>query len=210
MKKLNQFITEYIVKKKLDKFIDSEYNSYPKTKKELIENIEELISKDVYDLNCIDTSAITDMSNLFKELKINKTKYTVDVSKWNVSKVEDMSGMFSFYQKFDFDLSGWDVSNVTNMNHMFIFCENFNCDLSKWNVSKVTDMSHMFYACDKFDSDLSKWDESNVEDMNRLFSYCKNFMGNGLENWNTSKVKDMHNMFEKCISLKNKPSWYKK
>ena len=87
MKRLNQFITEYIVKKKLDKFIDSEYNSYPKTKKELIENIEELINKDIYDLNCIDTSAITDMSNLFKELKINKTKYTVDVSKWKICLV---------------------------------------------------------------------------------------------------------------------------
>ena len=73
MKHLNQFITEYIVKKKLDKFIDSEehYKYFPKTKDELIENIEELISKDIYDLNTIDVSKITDMSDLFKNLNCN-------------------------------------------------------------------------------------------------------------------------------------------
>ena len=41
MKHLNQFITEYIIKKKLDKPIDSEdqYEYYPETKQELIDNI---------------------------------------------------------------------------------------------------------------------------------------------------------------------------
>ena len=41
MKHLNQFITEYIIKKKLDKPIDSEdhYEYTPKTKNELIKNI---------------------------------------------------------------------------------------------------------------------------------------------------------------------------
>ena len=47
MKQLNQFITEYIVKKKLDKPIDSEdnYKYYPKTKDELIHNIKNLINR---------------------------------------------------------------------------------------------------------------------------------------------------------------------
>ena len=73
MKQINQFITEYIIKKKLDKPIDSEdhYDYYPKTKQELIDNINELISKDIYDFNCIHTSAITDMSHLF-EMSLNK------------------------------------------------------------------------------------------------------------------------------------------
>ena len=53
MKHLNQFITEYIVKKKLDNPIDSEdhYEYFPKTKEELIENIKELIKQDIYDFN---------------------------------------------------------------------------------------------------------------------------------------------------------------
>ena len=67
MKHLNTYITEYIIKKKLDKPIDSEdhYEYFPKTKDDLIENLNELIAKDIYDFNCIDTSAITDMSHLF-------------------------------------------------------------------------------------------------------------------------------------------------
>ena len=45
MKQINKFITEYIVKKKLDKPIDSEdhYEYFPKTKQELIDNIQELL-----------------------------------------------------------------------------------------------------------------------------------------------------------------------
>ena len=41
MKHINQFITEYIVKKKLDKPINSEdhYKYFPKTKNNLIDNI---------------------------------------------------------------------------------------------------------------------------------------------------------------------------
>ena len=47
MKQLNTYITEYIIKKKLDKPIDSEnkYKYFPKTKDELINNIKELFDK---------------------------------------------------------------------------------------------------------------------------------------------------------------------
>ena len=67
MKHLNTYITEYIVKKKLNKFIDSEdhYEYTPKTKIELLDNIKELFDKGETDLNCIDTSNITDMSYAF-------------------------------------------------------------------------------------------------------------------------------------------------
>ena len=68
MKHLNQFITEYIIKKKLDKPINSEdnYEYFPKTKEELISNIKELFDKGETNLNSIDTSKITDMSHLFE------------------------------------------------------------------------------------------------------------------------------------------------
>ena len=73
MKHLNTYITEYIVKKKPDKAIDSEHKYHPQTKDELIENIKELLDKGETDLNCIDTSNITDMSNLFKSSDISTT-----------------------------------------------------------------------------------------------------------------------------------------
>ena len=64
MKQINQFITEYIIKKKLDKPIDSEnhYEYYPKTKDELIHNIKTLLKQDISDFNCIAPSEITAIS----------------------------------------------------------------------------------------------------------------------------------------------------
>ena len=93
MKHLNTYITEYIIKKKLDKPIDSSgYKYHPQTKQELINNIDELLKLNIHDFNCIDTSAITDMSKLFstKIIKFND----IDISNWDVSKVKDMDGMF--------------------------------------------------------------------------------------------------------------------
>ena len=94
MKRLNQFITEYIVKKKLDKPIDSEdhYEYFPETKEELIKNIKECLNSKNYNLNCIDTSKITDMSDLFYDSKFENIN--INVSNWDVSNVKDMSYMF--------------------------------------------------------------------------------------------------------------------
>ena len=144
MKQLNQYINEYIIKKKLDKPIDSSgYKYYPKTKEELISNIKGLFYNGETDLNSIDTSKITDMSNLFDSY-INKTpdiKFNFDVSKWDVSNVTNMESMFFNCKKFDCDLSNWDVSKVENMHSMFINCISFEGKgLDKWNVGNVVDM----------------------------------------------------------------------
>ena len=74
MKQLNQFITEYIVKKKLDKPIYSEdhYDYFPETTDELIKVIRMLLDKGETNFNCIDTSKITDMSGLFTYNIFNK------------------------------------------------------------------------------------------------------------------------------------------
>ena len=180
MKHLNTYITEYIIKKKLDNPIDSEHNYkyFPATRQELFKITQELIDKGQYNLNCINTERITDMNNLFVKVT-------------------------------DIDISGWDVSNVKNMRNMFINCENFNCDLSNWDVSKVKNMNYMFYNCENFDCDLSKWDVSNVLNMICMFGNCKNFKGIGLDNWNVSKVKHMQNMLNGCKSIIKKPKWYR-
>ena len=210
MKQINQFINEYIVKKKLDKPIDSEdhYEYYPETKKELIKNIVEVFNSGKTNLNCIDTSKITDMSNLFDSGNYNKSLDNIDISKWNVSNVKYMQFMFDGYENFNCDLSKWDVSNVENMKGMFSWCIKFNCDLNKWNVNNVTNMDFMFDNCKNFDCNLSNWDVHNVISMKYMFANCVNFKAEGIEKWNINKVINMDFMFDNCVKLKKIPSWY--
>ena len=92
----------------------------PKNKTQLKRLIDYAFKHNIYDLNFIDTSKITNMSNLFMNCE-----YDIDVSNWDVSNVTDMIGMFTRCKKFDCDLSNWDVSNVKDMYSMFIECENF-------------------------------------------------------------------------------------
>ena len=210
MKHLNTYITEYIIKKKLDTPIDSEdhYEFFPKTKKELRKNIQELLDANIYDFNCIDTSEIIDMASLFDSGNYNKTLDNIDISKWNVSKVKHMSGMFAGYENFNCDLSNWNVRNVTNMAFMFYNCRNFNCNLSNWDVSNVINMKYMFENCKKFNCNLSKWNVSNVTNMKYMFQNCENFKAKDLDKWNVSNVKNMEYMFDNCMKLKKIPSWY--
>ena len=57
--------------------------------------------------------------------------------------------MFSWSERFDSDLSKWDVSNVTNMKGMFYHASGFpGRGLEKWNVSDKCNMREMFEECD--------------------------------------------------------------
>ena len=209
MKHLNTYITEYIIKKKLNKPIDSEdhYDYYPETKDELIKVIQMLLGKGETNLNCIDTSKITDMSGLFTYNIFNELVF--DVSEWDVSNVKDMKSMFSRCIKFNCDLSNWDVHNVEDMCDMFYKCEKFDCNLSKWNVSNVTNMAGVFEGCKKFTGKgLDNWNVSNVKYIKFMFSDCINFNCD-LSNWDVSNVEYMIFAFYNCTSLKNTPSWYK-
>ena len=117
----------------------------PKNKIQLEQLIGYAFKHNIYDLNFIDTSKITNMSNLFANCE------------------------------YDIDVSNWDVSNVTNMYNMFYCCKNFDCDLSNWNVSNVTDMYSMFIACENFKGKgLENWDVSNIHAMYCVFKNCVN------------------------------------
>ena len=117
MKTINQYIQEKFIISKNTKLITYKY--FPKTKEELREILEKRLLEDKNaDLNDIDVSKITDMSDLFFRLD----PHNIDISEWDVSKVE-------------------------NMSYMFFGCRNFNSNLSKWKVSKWKDTSYMFFGC---------------------------------------------------------------
>ena len=58
-------------------------------------------------------------------------EFTGDISKWDVSRVTNMYGVFAYVALFKSDISKWDVSRVTRMDDMFSSASSFNGDLSK-------------------------------------------------------------------------------
>ena len=163
MNTLQNYITEKILINKNSKIA---YNYHHTTKDELEIIIKQRIESEgnECDFNDIDTSNITDMSNLFLE-----SDFTGDISKWNVSNVTNMKSMFDS-SKFNGDISNWDVSNVINMKYLFAYSK-FNGDISNWNVSNVTNMNSMFTGS-KFNGDISKWNVSHVKFKLYIFYNC--------------------------------------
>lgn len=120
-------------------------------------------------------------------------QYYGHISKWNVSNVTDMEGLFALCD-FNENISEWDVSNVTNMSHMFETTDYFNQPLENWDVSNVTNMSDMFVCAAVFNQPLEKWDVSNVKNMFGMFS-CAFEFNQSLNNWNISNDTEVDYMF---------------
>ena len=213
MKQLNTYITEYIINKKLDKPIDSEdhYDYYPETKDELINIIKTLLDKGETNLNCINTSKITDMCRLFSDIRESGYNISnIEISMWNMSNVENFSTMFFNCKDFNCDISEWDVSSMKRSSNMFWGCINFNCDLSKWNVSNLQVSDNMFFNCENLDCDLSNWNTKNLRRADQMFQGCRN-MTCDISNWNVNGLYkySVRDMFKYC-KRKFIPDWYRK
>ena len=152
------------------------YKYFPESKEELqdiiIEKLEDNIEYPY--LNDIDTTKITDMSDLFSDEYLDSNDIT-------------SSGIIKL------DLSSWNTSNVTDMSCMFDECQSLKqLDLSGWNTSNVTDMSYMFFGCWSLKKlDISNWDTSSVTNMNNMFCGCRSLKELNISGWNVSNVTDM-------------------
>ena len=121
----------------------------------------------------------------------NAESFNHDISRWDVSKVENMTGMFCEAKSFNQDIGDWDVSNVKNMHSMFDGAVSFNQDIGRWNVSNVTDMERMFSRARSFNQDISRWDVSKVENMKGMFYEAKSF-NQDIGDWDVSDVEKIN------------------
>ncbi|EMF0087846.1 BspA family leucine-rich repeat surface protein, partial [Enterococcus hirae] len=94
-------------------------------------------------LSQLDTSNVTDMWKMFKDMS---SITSLDVSGFDTSNVTDMANMFRGMSSVtSLDVSGFDTSNVTTMENMFYNISSVtSLDLSVFDTSNVTTMQDMF------------------------------------------------------------------
>ncbi|MBO6235907.1 MAG: DUF285 domain-containing protein, partial [Schwartzia sp.] len=144
------------------RMLNSEDGRYhPKTRDELWD----LVRMDI-PLGKIDIGDITDLQHVFA---YSERKDFSGIETWDVSRVENMEGLFYHAEYFNGDISGWDVSHVKTMKNMFCFARALTGDISSWNVSAVEDMSGMFWYADSFNGDIGDWNVNEVRNMRNMF-----------------------------------------
>ena len=153
------------------------------------------------EFNNINTSRVTDMSNMFYA---NRNLTSIDVSKFDTSNVTSMSHMFYDCDSLvSLDLTSLDTSNVENMTylagHTALLEE---VDLSGLDLRKVQDMSAMFHS----DSNLMSVDFTgaktrDVTTMNQMFNWCPNIATIDLSGLGGDNLTDMSGMFASSMNV---------
>ena len=137
-----------------------------------------------------------------------------DVGSLDTSAITDMSEMFLDALRFNGDLSGLDTSSVTTMERMFCMDARldstaFNQPVGMWDVSKVRNFRRMFAiegwqgVC-VFNQDLGAWDTSAATDMSFMFAgenaayehRFDNGGSDGIRSWNVAHVTTFEGMFQ--------------
>lgn len=127
----------------------------------------------------------------------------------NTSNVTDMSYMFQGCKVLDsLDLSSWDVSKVENFSYMFNNTYIKSLNLSNWDMSKFGSQSSYFTTRGEMFSDNIYLETVNVSNWKLPTDSLKYFLYGcparkivGLDTWNTSTITDMSHMFRECINL---------
>ncbi len=132
---------------------------------------------------------------------------SMDLSKLDTSSVTDMSNMFERCSSLtSLDLGSFDTSSVTDMSFMFDRCQSLtSLDLGSFDTSSVTDMISMFEWCQSLTSlDLGSFDTSSVTDMRSMFSRCSLLETIYATGKYTTALEEScgDNAFSGCLSLR--------
>jgi surface protein len=154
------------------------------------------------EFNTWNVSAITDMSELFK----NYDTFNETISNWDTSNVTNMQAMFWGAESFNEQISNWDTSNVTEMEGMFAYATSFNQDIGSWDTSIVTNMDLMFLQASSFNQDISSWCVLNILGLPSGFSSYSPLIESHLPIWGTCPIASVDDQNQLFISIYPNPT----
>lgn len=98
-----------------------------------------------------------------------------DLSKWNVSTVEDLSWCFSNTNSFGIlsdSISGLNIKSATNLECCFQKTKGY-MDLSGWslNKKKPVRLNNMFKESDIYDANIKGWNVKKVKSLYNMFDF---------------------------------------
>lgn len=100
-------------------------------------------------LECIDTSNVTDMESTFSSCERLES---IDLSNFNTEKVTNMAAMFWGCSSLkQLDLSSFNTENVERIDWMFYWCTNLEFIRHKFNTKSVKSVERIFGGCDNLD-----------------------------------------------------------
>lgn len=170
-------------------------------------------------LENLDTSSVTDMTNMFSNCSklitiplldtrnvtnmykmFQSCNKLTEIPQMDTSKVTNMANMFQTNSALT-SIPQLDTSSCTDMNYMFESCSNITT-IPQLDTINVTNMSYMFKSCSKL-TEIPQMNTSKVTNMYEMFSSCKSLTT--IPQLDTSKVSTMQSMFRYCESLTTIP-----
>ncbi|MBO7433567.1 MAG: BspA family leucine-rich repeat surface protein, partial [Salinivirgaceae bacterium] len=161
--------------------------------------------------NSFNTGNVTLMMSMFNSCK-KLTETTVDLSKLNTAKAENMREMFRDcigFKELDFTkYPNFTTDNVYTMFYMFNgCCELETLNISTFNTAKVQNMGGMFSGCSKIEElDLSNFDTNSLceipdKGLLGMFAGCKTLKTLDLRTFKTANIKQWQQVFNGCTNL---------
>ena len=158
-----------------------------------------------FDIVKADTSAVTDMSWMFRDctqaVSVTLSDYKTFI---DTSNVTTMKGMFSRCSSLgSISLYGINTANAENFSGMFHYCSELkSIDIYNFNISKASNLSGMFSGCTKLASlDLSSFDTGNVKYLHQTFMGCAALKSLDLSSFDTASATDFRELFAGCTGL---------
>ncbi|EPZ52188.1 PF03382 family protein [Bacteriovorax sp. BAL6_X] len=140
------------------------------------------------------TDNVTSMRWMFRNCPLIET---VNMSTWNFSNVQLMTGMFLFSGNgaLNINLNGLNAPNLTSIEGMFSNSDINNVDFSYWTVPALTTMNNLFINSTVKSINMNEFDTSNLTELDSVFEDTTSLVSLTFDNWDVSNVTSFNRMF---------------